>query len=212
MSDMALFREEKVKLILTIIFLFIAGIIYMACNLKKNKKQYATDSSNPDSLSINTQYIFSDKNLTDYKIGDKLPVFNGVTADGKRISLESKKLLNIIIYFQLDDCPSCLLESIIWKRLQKIYSDKPVKLYVIGYAKNRELFSRHVRLKKYNFPVIFDKDSGIRKRLKIKNTPVRMITDKNFTILDIERCTDKSLNDSYLEKKIQKFYNLLSEK
>lgn len=99
--------------------------------------------------------------MTNLKVGDKAPEFNGIDQDGKLISLKDFKGRKLILYFYpKDDTPGCTAEAC---NLRDNYDDLLKKGFaIIGVSADDE--SSHKKfIAKYvlPFPLITDKDKKI---------------------------------------------------
>jgi len=129
-----------------------------------------------------------ERKLIGSNLSDILPNFDGYLIDGQYINTKifSSKIY-LMIFFDQNDCPYCLLEMPVWNEIHHNYPDSIVKVIGIANGITKNNLSVFLRTKSIDFEIIYDKDDKIKEKLGILRTPVRLILDHDFKILDIER-------------------------
>ena len=122
------------------------------------------------------------------------------------VNLKAK--IFIIILFKPSDCPSCLIETRIWNKINENYEIKDVCIIGIGNSVTENHLKKFVKSKEIEFPIIYDKGDSLLNSLYINETPLRLVLDNEFKILDIEKPTDKNTVHQNLFKKLDKLLEI----
>lgn len=113
----------------------------------------------------------------------ELPEFGG----GLQRLGSIRSALKVIIVFSSDDCELCFNERVLWSKLHELYP--PDRLMVIGIctSKEKESAAEFIRKKNIKFPVYWDPLNKVRRAMGFRVSPLRVLTDKDNKIIDIER-------------------------
>lgn len=86
----------------------------------------------------------------------------------------------MLVFFSLQDCPSCLLEFSLW---ESIYKSQQVA--VVGIAKHADEKELKIWVEnaKITFPILFDMDGEVTGLFQINTTPQKMLMDNTGRIL-----------------------------
>jgi len=139
----------------------------------------------------------------EFGLGKILPHFSGRLISGQYIrTSEFSSNFILLIFFNQLDCPDCLIESIVWNSVHNSFPDSIVKVVGIANGISASHLIKYIKEKQFDFPVIYDKEDSLKSKLKITITPLRVILDRNFRILDIEKPTERNLITRTLINKI----------
>jgi peroxiredoxin len=139
-------------------------------------------------------YYKTNNNGTLFLYNKVFPEFELNDLSGKPWSLENdQSFLKVLILFDINDCSSCLLEYTLWKKMHEKFSDKNVLVLGISHTKSIEDLLYFLEERDINFTILHDPEGIVRKNLGIKDSPLRILVNKDNEILDIKR-SDPELN------------------
>jgi peroxiredoxin len=101
------------------------------------------------------------------------------------------------------DCPTCLLEIPYWNSIFCDYPDTLVNVIGIANSLSRNSLLSFIKRKNIKFPIIFDYNDDLKKICNIKKTPLRIILNRDYELIDFEKPTEKSFANKSLIKKIK---------
>jgi peroxiredoxin len=137
-------------------------------------------------------------NLYSIEPGDKAKDFKVVNFDGKTYQLSDQKdAAAIVIMFWSTECPFVQAYNDRVVSLVNAYQSKNVVFWGIN-SNNTESIDRiqeHYADKKYNFPMIKDKNNAIADMFEATRTPEVFVLDKNLTVLYHGRIDDSRVPD-----------------
>jgi thiol-disulfide isomerase/thioredoxin len=105
---------------------------------------------------------------------------------GKPYCLHSVKAkLKIIVLFNTEDCPGCLEEYRLWKKIDETYADDLVSIIGINNDKSISSLISFIEAREIRFPVLHDPDNIIKNSMRLRFSPLRIILDGSNKIIDI---------------------------
>jgi peroxiredoxin len=125
----------------------------------------------------------------------KLPYFDIGNDNGTLITpdiLDAK--LNILIFFTLADCPSCLYEAEFWSEASQIFHKSDVSFWGVTTGGDRINIQEFLQEYRISFPIIFDKKDSLKEKILSKDeisrmnitTPFKIFVNRNHEIVHIE--------------------------
>jgi peroxiredoxin len=117
------------------------------------------------------------------------PFFNFRLADLNGVSYQLsyiRALFKMIIVFDLHDCNSCLNEYRLWETVYGRYPKD--KIAVIGICMSREEgeLASFIKARQIVFPILWDPEKTVKARMRLRQTPIRVLLDQNDIILEME--------------------------
>ncbi|MCP2604706.1 TlpA family protein disulfide reductase [Candidatus Aminicenantes bacterium AH-873-B07] len=107
---------------------------------------------------------------------------------GKIIKLHDiKALFKVIIIFSPLDCPRCLYEYPLWKKIDESYPDNIITIIGIARTANREELISFVKKKNFSFPILYDPHDKVREEMGLRFSPLRILLDQKNRIIKITR-------------------------
>ena len=113
-----------------------------------------------------------------------------------------KKPYKMILLLDVNDCPKCLNESILWERIQKEYEEY-IDVLAIFKMRDVKKIDKIVRGKNINIAYCIDEKKQVFGNYKF-NSPFKILLDSNNVILYKENITGRLTKDDYI-------YNLLNQ-
>ncbi len=100
---------------------------------------------------------------------------------------KTDSILKVIIIFSVEDCPICLQEYPLWKKIYENYKNELI--YIIGIAHNSDLqrLVSFVEDKDIQFPILYDSRDIVRNSLCLNTSPWRLLLDRNNRIIEIDQ-------------------------
>lgn len=151
--------------------------------------------------------IKGDKNINatpfENMVGEQLPVFSGFDPSGIKFSTQSTTTETLVLcYIDKLECTSCEETLIFLKSLYNEFNDiNNLNIVVIMNGTNKYNVLRYKKLHQLKFPIIIDQSTKIRKKLKVKYAPIKMIVVNNV-ILFIQNYSPYTKEDNTKFRKI----------
>jgi peroxiredoxin len=147
------------------------------------------------------------------RTGDKAPVVEVTTLDGKKVSSQNLKDGEaLFLFFWATWCPYCVAEIPKLKDAFSTYGPKGMKFLAVNPGINDSLkkIERYVDKYKLPYPVVHDKGAKITKQFGIMGAPTYIIVDKNGIVQYRGNRMPKDLAERFekLIKKTDKSGNL----
>lgn len=120
----------------------------------------------------------------------KLEDING----GKWELYKIKAKIKIVIFFGVFDCSKCLLEYRLWNDIYSRYPEEEVFIFGVGYAPNKNAIFNFVNDKQIKFPVLFDPQNFVKKKMGIVSSPLRISINNRNQVIDIVKPNDSIEN------------------
>lgn len=144
-------------------------------------------------------------------IGSTMPHFELSSLNGEVVSSgELKAQLILLVFFALDDCPTCLLESKLWRDIYLTYEDSdvtvlgittaPIDTYKITIFKR----GRHI-----DFPILLDPAGEYKDTFGITNTPTKVLVDNLGKIIDASASGQSLVEHKLYKEKIVRLLEIL---
>lgn len=146
----------------------------------------------------------------------KMPFFRLKVEKGDVITLENLDAkLNILIFFNLEDCPICLFEAEFWGDVSHLYPGKEVSLWGIITNKNPVKMKEFLESYRISFPILFDKHGSLKKRIlscgEIAKmniiSPFKVFVNRNHEIFFIEGPTKEAEKQKLFPERVRKLLN-----
>lgn len=125
----------------------------------------------------------------------KLPHFvlkndNGAVLDSNDLNGR----LNVLIFFNLEDCPACLYEAEFWGEAAQVFSRSDVGFWGITTEKDRNRIQEFISEYQISFPIFMDKDGKLKEKILSTDTafkmaiatPFKVFVNRNLEIIRIE--------------------------
>ncbi|MEW6455581.1 MAG: redoxin domain-containing protein [Acidobacteriota bacterium] len=176
-------NKETIKVIFTfflLIFLLLFGFNLLK-DIKENYKIYYKIRNKLESKAGPTKKLNGES-----FIGDTFIDFTLEDLHGQIWRLNnSKALLKVIIIFNLDNCPSCLQEYILWKKIDRIFGDNEV--FILGISNSPDISGllTFIKNRGIKFPILIDPSDSIRQKMEFKHSPLRITLDSKNKIIDV---------------------------
>jgi len=130
-----------------------------------------------------------------------LNIINKLDQNHQSIKLIDSKFY-LIIFFNTLDCPTCLLEAPYWSKIFENYPDSLVQVVGVGNSLTKNNLHTFTNRRNLKFPIIYDKNDTLKTICKIPETPLRIILDKDFKVLDIKKPSETDFANKSLYQKI----------
>lgn len=144
-------------------------------------------------------------------IGSTMPHFELASLNGDVISSgELKAQLILLVFFSPDDCPTCLLESKLWRDLDQTYEDSDVTVFGITTAPidtyKMTIFKRGRHI---DFPILLDPAGEYKGTFGIANTPAKVLVDSLGRIIDVSPSGQSLVKHKLYKEKIVRLLEVL---
>jgi len=94
-------------------------------------------------------------------IGQKAPLFELKTSEGKIYSLEQLKGKYVVIHFAATWCPFCNAEAPFLEELYQNYSGKNVQVVIVDVKEDKSLVQKLQERFNFSFPLLLDEDGSV---------------------------------------------------
>lgn len=181
--------QKKTKFILYItFFIYTLFVIEIVLLVNQNKQLVSI---------IQNDNRFAKINL---KLKQKVPDFQGYTADGDTISFYRIQDSKILIIFFSTTCPACTIDIPTW---QKISAANIQNLNILGICLSNKNETMHfVMENKLNFDVIVDPEKIIARKLNVSSIPSKILVNSEKKIEYFIIGSGQKDKNEILEKKI----------
>lgn len=123
--------------------------------------------------------------------------------------------LNIMIFFNLEDCPLCLFEAEFWGEVSHLYPGKEVSLWGITTKKDPVKLREFMESYRISFPILFDKDGSFKERILSCGdiarmniiSPFKVFINRNHEIFYIEGPTKETEKQELFTERVGKLLN-----
>lgn len=149
--------------------------------------------------------IVSLQKIASFQKGDRpnyaivSPYFVLTDLQGRRWSIDSilqNRSYALLVFFTLQDCPSCLMEYVLWEKLYRSYGINIIA--VARHADEGEL-RMWVDNAKLTFPVLYDGNGEVARLFGIHTTPIKvLLDDRGRTRLFDPVRTEKTQMDEFI--------------
>jgi peroxiredoxin len=126
---------------------------------------------------LSLQRIISSQRIENQKYPIVSPYFVLPDLQGHRWSIDSilqNRSHALLVFFTLQDCPSCLAEQVLW---EKLYENLRVNVFAIARHVDKGELRMWVDNAKLTFPVLYDGDGEVSKLFGIHITPMKVLLD-----------------------------------
>ncbi|MDZ7339323.1 MAG: redoxin domain-containing protein [candidate division KSB1 bacterium] len=120
-------------------------------------------------------------------VGSKLPDFLLPDMEGKMRKIAVPASYKVVILLAPEDCPTCLEESSLWRRIDEAYPDTHVAVLGIAHGHRARQIKYLLRRERLGFPVLVDTANLVAESLGLRSSPLRLLVDGEGTILSVER-------------------------
>jgi len=90
----------------------------------------------------------------------------------------------MLVFFSLKDCAACLMEYELWN---KISQNELINVAAIAQHMDERELKIWIKNARIKFPVLYDRDSEVKQRFGIKETPMKLLIDNEGRILLSDR-------------------------
>ena len=144
-------------------------------------------------------------------VGSTIPHFELSSLNGDVVSSEELKAqLTLLVFFALDDCSACLLESKLWRDIDSTYEDSDVTVLGITTAPvdtyKMTIFKRG---KHIDFPILLDTEGAYKDTFGITNTPTKILVDNLGIIIDASASGPSLVEHKLYKEKIVRLLEIL---
>ena len=144
-------------------------------------------------------------------VGSTIPHFELSSLNGDVVSSkELKAQLTLLVFFALDDCPTCLLESKLWRDIDMTYEDFDVTVLGITTAPidtyKMTIFKRGRHI---DFPILLDPEGEYKDTFGITNTPTKILVDNFGKIIDASASGQSLVKHKLYKEKIVRLLEVL---
>ena len=144
-------------------------------------------------------------------IGSAMPRFELSSLNGDMISSEAiDAQLMLIVFFSPDDCSSCLLESKLWRDIDRTYEDSAVTVLGVTTAPvdtyEMTIFKRGRHI---DFPILLDPEGEYKDTFGITNTPTKVLVDNLGKIIDASASGQSLVEHKLYKEKIVRLLEIL---
>ncbi len=94
-------------------------------------------------------------------IGQKAPLFELKTSDGKIYSLGQLKGKYVVIHFAATWCPFCNAEAPFLEELYQNYSGRNVQVFIVDVKEDASMVQKLQERFKFSFPLLLDEDGAV---------------------------------------------------
>lgn len=166
-----------------------------------------------DILNVTKQLEFKDTmSWTAFvPIGSTMPHFELSSLNGNVVSSEAiNAQLTLLVFFSPDDCPTCLLESKLWRDIDLTYEDSDVTVLGITTAPidtyKMTIFKRGRHI---DFPILLDPTGEYKDTFGITNTPTKILVDNLGRIIDASASGSSLVEHKLYKEKIVRLLEVL---
>lgn len=96
-----------------------------------------------------------------------------------------QSLLKVVIIFSIDDCPLCLQEYPLWRKIAETYQQKEIAVIGIAHHTDKEDLILFAKERSLYFPILLDIENRIREKMGFKSSPLRILLDAENEILEV---------------------------
>ena len=144
-------------------------------------------------------------------VGSTMPHFELSSLNGGVVSSEAiNAQLTLLVFFALDDCPACLLESKLWRDIDMTYEDSDVTVLGITTAPidtyKMTIFKRGRHIE---FPILLDSAGKYKDTFGITNTPTKVLVDNLGRIIDASDSGQSLVEHKLYKEKIVRLLEIL---
>ena len=144
-------------------------------------------------------------------IGSTMPHFELASLNGNVISSEGiNAQLTLLVFFSPDDCPTCLLQSKLWRNIDLTYEDSDVTVLGITTAPvdtyKMTIFKRGRHI---DFPILLDPAGKYKGTFGITNTPTKVLVDNLGRIIDASASGQSLVKHKLYKEKIVRLLEVL---
>lgn len=93
--------------------------------------------------------------------------------------------LKVIVIFSLDDCPLCLQEYPLLRKIDEIYQKRQIIVIGISHHTEKEELISFAAERNLHFPILIDIGDSIRNKMAFRTSPLRILLDANNKILEV---------------------------
>jgi len=162
-------------------------------------------------------WITIKKDHPEKRSNDHKTLIEGILKDSKSVFrhelINAKSKVLVIIFFNLEDCPTCLFESQYWAGCRNYFTEKEVKLVGVTSTGDPELLSEYISEYKIEFPILQDKNGDltqdvlriIEKPTGIISTPFKIFLNSDLQLMQIEGALKDPAEQEKLVQKLKGF-------
>lgn len=181
----------QAKLILLSFFFFLIIIMTFILFFARRKYNYFYSINDSHDIQVNQRLI--GKIINDISFKD---------LSGRNWSINSfQSLFKIIVIFNTNDCPSCMQELLLWKKIYQTFNPEEIFLVAIVHNSTKKQIRSFLQKKDISFLVLIDDKDRMRKYLNLNSSPWRILINRENRIVDIQRpSAELSKQNQFLNK------------
>lgn len=167
----------RLLLIVVLVNVLLIFFVFRFCNTKGT-----INSDNLNKTLMSMEFSLKDSYTTN---GEKIPSVNLLDLQQKDIDLQTylgKKKSVLLIYSEVS-CNSCV-DSLIANCNRLVNRNDKYQVLAVAYSRNIEYLRRFVRINSLKFPLFWDKDNLLFRRLEIRNLPVILLVSESGIIVN----------------------------
>lgn len=99
--------------------------------------------------------------------------------------LYSTAAFKLAILFKLEDCASCLHEYRLWSKIYQAYPSALLFVFGVCSSPDRDAIKEFIKERRIDFPIIWDPDNDIARRMKARSSPLKYFLNKERKIVSV---------------------------